>query len=450
MKYLTLLVCSALAQGASARQSIAATPSISWNLQAQVEPWLEKLYEGKQARIAFIGDSISFRNDTWIWFFRDLLDNRFDNAGEGYLACSGGFRSSLSYNGPRNGLDIHEIDQSPLNHGELDGDVYWATTNGPRDPVRGALAPDGMYAVVSNTGQLQLDVYGSTVTVFYIAGPDAGTLRVRVGGHIQASLDARAESPTLRTHVIELPAPNNDTMQSLTFESVTGEPIQINGVLMQGPDAGSQELRVSRGGAGPADFLVSTTQPVADQLAILAPDLAIVMIDWEYSYYQPSNPLNNERFWFQRDTERLLDFYQAAMPDTKFILATHHPFNPYIAEEADVLYRIAVDRDLGFLNLYTTWPSQSAMAQAGLLIDTIHLTPIGGDWFARYFYDNLFAHTCGPDANNDGSIDVDDLNVILSNWGQGPGWRRGDVNFDRRVDVDDLNEVLAAWNCSPD
>ncbi|MEZ6212235.1 MAG: hypothetical protein R3B46_13470 [Phycisphaerales bacterium] len=42
-----------------------------------------------------------------------------------------------SYNGPRNGLDIHEIDQSPLNHGELDGDVTGQPRT-DRDPVRGA------------------------------------------------------------------------------------------------------------------------------------------------------------------------------------------------------------------------------------------------------------------------------------------------------------------------
>ncbi|MCA9282670.1 MAG: hypothetical protein H6812_04930 [Phycisphaeraceae bacterium] len=428
------------------------TPRVSWNLEPQVQPWINKLRSGQQARIAFIGDSISFRNDTWIWFLRDMLDNRFGNAGEGYLSTAGGFVGPLNANGPRVGLSLNEFDNSPSNNGGLAGDVYWATSNAPRDPVRGALSPDGMYAIVSDDGKLYLNIFGTDATIFYIAEADGGTLRLRNGTSIVGEYSAASTTgPELRTINFSTGATDIDTISNLTLESVTGEPIQINGALMQGPDAGSLELRLSRGGVGPVDFLVGATQPVADQLAILAPDLAIVMIDWEFSYYEPSNPSNNERYWFKRDTELLMDFYEDALPNTKFILASHHPFNPTMEEEAQKLYEIALERGHGFINLYTTWPSQPAMAAAGLLADNIHFSPTGGDWFARYYYDNIFAHTCGPDANNDGSIDVDDLNTVLANWQQpNAAWIDGDVNFDSVVDVDDLNEVLAAWNCSPD
>ncbi len=424
-------------------------PPDAWNIEAQVQPLLENLYSGEPGRIAFVGDSISFRKDTWIWDLRDRLDNRFGNAGEGYLSCAGGFVFPGTGNGPRSGLEISEVDHSPSNTGASNGDVYWATVNGPRDPVRGALAPDGMYAVISNTGRLVLKIYGSRATIYYIAGPDGGSLRLLLNGSNPVELPAFAPTPTLRAHTIETGAPDNDTLSELSFESVSGEPIQINGILMEGPGGGSQELRISRGGVGPADFLVSATGPVADQLASLKPDLCIVMIDWEFSYYQPSNPLNNEKFWFDRDTRLLMDFYEQAMPDTRFILASHHPFNTMIAEEAETLYRIAVERGHGFLNLYTTWPNVGAMWTAGLMADPIHLSPLGGRWFGGYYFDTIFAHTCGPDVNNDGAIDVDDLNALLSHWQRGgDGWGDGDVNFDRMVDVDDLNEILGSWGCT--
>ena len=51
------------------------------------------------------------------------------------------------------------------------------------------------------------------------------------------------------------------------------------------------------------------------------------------------------------------------------------------------------------------------------------------------------------DANGDGIVNINDLNIILSQWGtSGP---EGDLNDDGIVDVNDLNLVLASWgqNC---
>ncbi len=56
---------------------------------------------------------------------------------------------------------------------------------------------------------------------------------------------------------------------------------------------------------------------------------------------------------------------------------------------------------------------------------------------------------CPGDANGDGTVDVDDLNIILSQWTTmiAPG-TGGDLTGDGVVDVDDLNEVLSNWNQS--
>lgn len=54
---------------------------------------------------------------------------------------------------------------------------------------------------------------------------------------------------------------------------------------------------------------------------------------------------------------------------------------------------------------------------------------------------------CRGDANNDGVVDFDDLNAVLSNWNT-PG-PIGDIDNSGFVDFDDLNLVLSNWgnNC---
>ena len=55
--------------------------------------------------------------------------------------------------------------------------------------------------------------------------------------------------------------------------------------------------------------------------------------------------------------------------------------------------------------------------------------------------------TIPGDANLDGKVDVNDLTIVLSNFGQTAGmdWSTGDFNGDGRVDVNDLTTVLSAF-----
>ena len=53
------------------------------------------------------------------------------------------------------------------------------------------------------------------------------------------------------------------------------------------------------------------------------------------------------------------------------------------------------------------------------------------------------------DANLDGKVDVNDLTIVLSNFGQsGVTWRQGDFNNDGKVDVNDLTIVLSNFGSS--
>ena len=50
---------------------------------------------------------------------------------------------------------------------------------------------------------------------------------------------------------------------------------------------------------------------------------------------------------------------------------------------------------------------------------------------------------CPEDVDRDGEVEVDDLLIVLAEWGNCPCL--GDVNDDCEVDVDDLLAILAVW-----
>ena len=53
------------------------------------------------------------------------------------------------------------------------------------------------------------------------------------------------------------------------------------------------------------------------------------------------------------------------------------------------------------------------------------------------------------DANNDGFVDVGDLGILSSNWGDsGASWEMGDFNDDELVDVGDLGVLAGNWGWS--
>jgi hypothetical protein len=48
------------------------------------------------------------------------------------------------------------------------------------------------------------------------------------------------------------------------------------------------------------------------------------------------------------------------------------------------------------------------------------------------------------DANGDGKVDVNDLTIVLTNFGQtGTAWSQGEFTGDGTVDINDLTIVLA-------
>ncbi len=56
-------------------------------------------------------------------------------------------------------------------------------------------------------------------------------------------------------------------------------------------------------------------------------------------------------------------------------------------------------------------------------------------------------NSCDADFNDDGKIDIFDLNILAVHWGSTNGTSTtGDANCDGKVDIFDLNAVAVSWS----
>jgi hypothetical protein len=114
---------------------------------------------------------------------------------------------------------------------------------------------------------------------------------------------------------------------------------------------------------------------------------------------------------------------------------------------------------LAFANGIVAGPSLVYMTQPiedwGIGIDDILSFELLGTTAAttvspgQAYFDNVtLIPLLSGDLNIDGFVGQDDLNIVLSNWGQtvmASQWGLGDPSGDGFVGQDDLNDVLAGW-----
>jgi hypothetical protein len=144
---LTRLI-AALALAAAGAAHAQSRPLVE-NLRGHVLPLWEKMDAGGAGSLVIVGDSMSFRQDSYNWFLRDRLWDRFGNAGDGYLGLAMGFGYG-SGNGPRPGI---------WRRADASTDTVVAGVNSVRNPD-GYWAPDGLYTRIRNLGWFEADFYG--------------------------------------------------------------------------------------------------------------------------------------------------------------------------------------------------------------------------------------------------------------------------------------------------
>jgi len=335
------------------------------------------LLDGKsRAHWAAIGDSISFKADTYVWYLRDLLESEAGNAGDGYRALTPLFGYiDDGTNNSRPGLTFSAAPRAWWINGQGSGE---------RDEL-GRRAVDGLYSVIGNTGAIDVSLYGPEATLHYVREVGAGTIRISVNGSPVADIDASKESgdPELGLYTFPTGQSNPEVLSEVRFELVGASEqdpqwTQLNGVHMTTGEPGAMFSRLARGGAGPGDFVSADPQIFHDVLAAIAPDFLIVMVDRGPGGGPYPDKMN-----------QLLDRIAAAIPDAEVLLASHHHFIDEREYDTNVLIDLAQQREIGFLNLFDLHDGFDHLNELGFLADTVHLTAEGGAWFARFFSEAL-------------------------------------------------------------
>jgi len=336
--------------------------------------WQNRLAKGDRAHLAVIGDSISFKSDTYIYYLRDLLEAHSANGGDGFLSFSTGFRHAAnSGNNRRPGLDYRRsVDWSRI-----------GLASGPRDEW-GVHSVDGIFTRIAADGWMEVEFFGPEAVLHLVQEPGAGLIRVQLNGADSGVIDASIDSgpPQLGTVLIKTgnTDPQTTSIMRLSLLGATAEDpqwTQLNGLSMTTGHGGSVISRLSRGGVGPEDFLLCDGGVFESTLVDLNPDLVFVMLD------------HGDTNIYRASMEELLDRIESALPNAEIVLASHHHFSENRGPDTDHLIELATERGHGFLNLFDLHQSQQHLQSLGFLEDTVHLTAAGGTWFAGFIHDAL-------------------------------------------------------------
>lgn len=203
------------------------------------------------------------------------------------------------------------------------------------------------------------------------------------------------------------------------------------------------------------------TESLGNAPGYTAPDIVVIMLgtndarpgtNWDTS----DNP--GETAIFLQDYQSLISSYDALGSQPDIVVMSPIPSSTVVSGGSS-----AIDDDLindviapavrdsvsgfaevdGFIDINALFPEDNAAFYDG--DDRIHPSPLGYEFIAQQVFDLLAP---AADLNLDHVVGVDDLDIVLSHWGQAvtPGDRSmGDANGDGTVDSLDLALVQDAW-----
>ena len=118
---------------------------------------------------------------------------------------------------------------------------------------------------------------------------------------------------------------------------------------------------------------------------------------------------------------------------------TNFQFNLYFWRRTETSFTAAAAAGEDVAN--TGWFQAGPMA--------IDITPFPFTSAMAYMPSVVLQPTLPGDANLDGKVNINDLTIVLSNYGQtGMRWAQGEFTGDGTVDINDLTIVLAHYNAT--
>lgn len=341
---LPILLCGITAE--------AAVPSL--NLPQNFADTKAKLASGGQANILVLGDSLSFRDGSYLPYFRELMQARYGNAGPGYQAFS-------LWTG-----------------GGLDAGWTMGLNAGDNAPHR---ALDGLWASTTAWTTASLTPTAREIDLQYVAQPGGGAFQpfywndqgraVAIGTLISSSSQANE----LRHWKYTLP----DHIGALAIQTYgTGE-VTLLGANNDADTPGVRVHRAANGGWGVNNFL-QRDWTFDEQLKSLETDMVMIWLG--------QNDQGYSREGYRTAISALVDRVQSQAPDAEVVLiGTYDQGSPNLPRLVEAMGDVAAAEGVGFINMFSVAGNYDLFVHNGFTDDGVHFSPAGGQYVASLLYD---------------------------------------------------------------
>ena len=340
---------------ASSTLAVAAAPSR--NLPQALSDTKAQLAAGGSADVVMLGDSLSFRQGSYLPYFRQHVQSAYGNGGVGYQGFS--LWTGAGFNGwIREGINT---DLTP--HRSLDG-LWNQSSVGP-------------YATSGVHSQAYYTPWSREVTLQYVAQPGGGSFDVRAGhdGALVTTLSTAAAQQELRTWKYTLP----EGQSAYTVQPQGDGMVTILGQDNARSASGVRVHRAANGGWGINNFLQRDWTFDA-QLSALETDLVMVWIG--------QNDQGESRATYTTKLNQLVDRLNAAAPTAEVVLVgTYDQGAPNLAGLVGAMDDVAAARGVGFINLLETAGDRAFYDANGYLDDGVHFSEAGGAYLGDFLAD---------------------------------------------------------------
>lgn len=382
-----------------------------------------QLAAGQTANVMVLGDSMSFRPGSYLYPFRQMLQNQYGDAGTGWQGMS--FQTGAAFD---------SFGQAWANSGLINSDVapyrsldgLWATSAvGPYNPPSQPLLDDGAF-LAPQDGHVQVQ---------YVTGPGTGSFEVLLPDGTLQTIHTAAAGNGVGVFNYSYDSSLAPANRHLWFQPLGDGPVTFLGENNTTGNPGIILHRAANGGWGVRDFL-QRDFTFDSQLKLIHPDLLMVWVGQNDQDLAAAGQ-------FDTKMGQLVDRLQADLPSAKIILVSSYDTGGSpMAAEAAADQVLASSRHLGFLNIYDLAGTNAFLQGQGFLADGVHTSEAGGQYLATILYQEW--ETNGQrelvgDANHDGMVGYDDLLTLSHNYGRDNAtWEEGDFNGDGKVDFQDL------------
>lgn len=352
------VICAVLAFGGGAH----ADPFL--NLTDAFADTKQILANNGTANIVVLGDSLTYQVNSYLPHFRELMQNRYGNAGAGYKGFSlwtGAGFNDMGWD--KTGLDI---DKEP--HHSLDG--LWDASNDEPSWITGN----------SNEAVYNLDVSSDRVEFHYIKKPNGGRFNLTQwngnSGNYLTQIDTFSNDRFVETYGYTFPPGTHRKFMITPMGDGWATILGANNII----DApGVRIHRGANGGWGIDNFL-HRNYSFDDQLQLLDTDLVMVWIG-------QNDQTTHFQYQYEPKLRQLVNRLKTTLPDAEIVLISSWNSATTMQRISDAMEAVAAQESVGFINIFETAGDRDFFESNNYLKDNIHFGHWGGQYIGQLLFD---------------------------------------------------------------